>query len=158
MQELPHLICLHTLLKGRAIMKNMGIGSIIINVFTLLAGVAAIVWGFGAMQVDSSNWPSAAGQVTSSSGSNYSDSNDSQSTYEYTVDGVKFTGSSNTAYDVGQKIAVYYDPADPATSADSQGTTELYGCFGFIFGIWAVGSIAWNVVKIRRAAKQKDTA
>jgi len=138
-------------------MKNMGIGSIIMNVFTFLVGVAALVWGVGAMQLDSSDWPGVEGQIVSSSGS-MSDAGSEYSTYEYVVDGTTYTGSSNTGYDVGQKITVYYDPTDPAVSADSKGSLELYGCIGFIFGLFAVGSIVLNVIKLRRVAKQKDTA
>lgn len=82
-----------------------------------------------------------------------SDPGSEYSTYEYMVDGTKYTGSSDTGYDVGRKITVYYDPTDPAVSADSQGELELYGCISFIFGPVAVGGIVWNLIKLRKAAE-----
>jgi len=136
-------------------MKNMGIGSIIMNVFTFLAGVAAIVWGVYGMQSNSSSWPSVEGQIMSSSGPDYSsDSNSENSTYDYIVDGTTYSGSSSTAYEVGKKVTVYYDPADPGVSVLSKGEMEFYGCIGFIFGLFAVGGIVLNLIKIQRAAAE----
>lgn len=129
-------------------MKNMGIGSIIINVFTFLAGVAAIVWGIYGMLSNSSRWPSVEGQIVSSN--EYEDYFDT--TYEYMVDGTKYTGSSSTGYDVGKKVTIYYDPTHPGVSVLSKGEMEFYGCIGFIFGLFAVGGIALNVIQLRRAA------
>jgi hypothetical protein len=138
-------------------MKNMGIGSIIMNVFTFLAGVAALVGGAWLMQVDTSNWLGVEGQVVSSSGSMF-DATSEYSTYEYVVDGTKYTGSSTTGYGVGRKITVYYDPTNPKDSTDAPGSYECLGFIGIIFGLWIVGGYAWRFVKARRAAKQKDTA
>ena len=138
-------------------MKSMGIGSIIMNVFTFVAGLAAVFWGVYGMQLDTSDWLGVEGQVVSSSGS-MSDAGSEYSTYEYMVDGAKYTGSSHTAYDVGQKITVYYDPTDPEDSTDAPGSYKFLGFISIIFGLWIVGIYAWNLVKTRRAAKQKDTA
>jgi hypothetical protein len=133
------------------IMKNMGIGSIIMNVFTFLAGVAALVGGAWLMQVDTSNWLGVEGQVVSSSGS-MSDPISEYSTYEYVVDGTKYTGSSDAGYDVGLKITVYYDPTNPKDSTDAPGNYECSGFVSIIFGLWIVGLYAWRFVKARRAA------
>ena len=138
-------------------MKSMGIGSLIMNVFTFVAGLAAVFWGVYGMQLDTSDWLGVEGQVVSSSGS-MSEAGSEYSTYEYTVDGVKFTGSSHTAYDVGQKITVYYDPADPSVSDDNPGSYIFLGFISFIFGLWVVGGYAWRFVKAGRAAAQQDTA
>jgi len=136
-------------------MKDMGIGSIIMNVFTFLAGVAAIVWGIYGMQSNSSNWPSVEGQIMSSTGPDYSsDLSNENSTYDYIVDGTTYTSSCGTAYDVGTKVTVYYDPADPGVSVLSKGEMEFYGCIGFIFGLFAVGGIILNLIKIQRAAAE----
>ena len=90
-------------------------------------------------------------QVVDSTGS-MSDAGSESSTYEYVVDGTKYTGSSNTGYDVGRKITVYYDPAYPEDSTDAPGSDKFLGFVGIIFGLWTVGIYAWNLVKTRRAA------
>jgi hypothetical protein len=138
-------------------MKSTGIGSLIINIFTFVSGLAALVGGVWFMQVDTSNWISVEGQVVSSSGSNYSDSGSEYSTYEYTVDGAKYQGSSSIGYDVGQKITVYYDPMVPSDSTETPGDNKLLGSICILFGLWTVGIYAWKFIKTGRTAKQKDT-
>jgi hypothetical protein len=138
-------------------MKSMGIGSVIMNVFTFASGLVAIFWGVYGIQLDTSNWLGVEGQVVSSSGS-MSDAGSEYSTYEYTVDGAKYTGSSHAGYDVGKKITVYYDPADPSVSDDNPGSYVFLGFISFIFGLLVVGGYAWRLVKAAWAAKQKDMA
>jgi len=120
--------------------------------------LVAVFGGVYLTQLDTSNWLGVEAQVVSSSGSNYSDSSSEQSTYEYMVDGVKYTGSSNVAYDVGKKITVYYDPANPTSSDEDPGSFKLIGPISIVFGLWVVGGYIWRFFKARGAASQADTA
>lgn len=139
-------------------MKSMGIGSLIMNIFTLVFGLVAVFGGVYLTQLDTSNWLRAEAQVVSSSGTNYSDTSSEHSTYEYTVDGAKYTGSSSTAYDVGQKITVYYDPTNPSDSDENPGGFKLIGPISVVFGLWVVGGYVWRFFKARIAVKQTTAA
>jgi hypothetical protein len=88
-------------------MKNIGKG--FLNIIAFAVGLALLVWAFGAMQVNRSNWTSVEGQVISSTGNLSSEEGSESSTYEYTVNDTKYTGFSTEGnYAVGQKITVYY--------------------------------------------------
>jgi hypothetical protein len=138
-------------------MKNMGKG--FLNVIAFAVGLAILVWAFGAMQVNRSNWSSMEGQVMSSTGNLSSEEGSESSTYEYIVDDVKYKGfSAEGGYAVGQKITVYYDPANPGDSSDDPGGDKIFAIVCFIFGLWVVGSRAWELYKLIRAATQQDMA
>jgi hypothetical protein len=61
--------------------------------------------------------------------------------YEFVVDGVTHTGLSSHMRDVlpekGRRIAVYYDPADPARSDWYDTGMHLF----FVYGVAAIGAM-----------------
>ncbi len=137
----------------------LSIGKGCLNIIAFAVGLAILIWAFGAIQVNRSNWLSVEGQVMSSTGSLSSDDGTESSTYEYIVDGATHTGNSaEGSYSVGQTITVYYDPASPETSTDNPSGDKAFEIICFIFGLWVVGGRAWELFKAIRAATQQDTA
>jgi hypothetical protein len=130
------------------------IGSRIIKAFMWMAGMAALVYGVYALTVDTSNWPTTVAVVTSSSKVSSDElGTDTYSTdFEYSVDGKTYQGYVNdsTQYAEGNQITVYYDPNDPDTTVMSQGEMGYVGCIGVLFGLFAIGSMAWGAVKARK--------
>ena len=126
----------------------------IMKTFTWLAGIASLVYGIYFLTVDTSKWPQVEVVVTSSKEGLSDDySNSTYDTYyEFKVDGVTYQDSinSNTEYAAGDKITVYYDPNDPSTTITSRGEMSFLGCVGVLFGLFAIGSMAWGAIKARR--------
>lgn len=128
----------------------------IMKTFMWVIGFAALGYGVYFLMMDTSNWPQIEAVVTSSEQSTSDDTgNYTYNTYyEFEVDGVKYEASVNnyTEYAKGDRITVYYDPNDPSTTIMSQGEMGFLGCIGVLFGLFAIGSMAWGAIKARRQA------
>ena len=126
----------------------------IMKAFTWAVGIASLAYGIYFLTINTSNWPQVEAVVTSSR-EGLSDENSSRTydTYhEIEVDGVKYEDSINgyTQFNKGDKITVYYDPDDPSTTITSRGELGFLGCVGVLFGLFAIGSMTWGVIKARR--------
>ena len=64
---------------------------------------------------------------------------------------MKYTGSGNVSSQpaVGDKMKVFYNPADPGDAVLSLGEKEWSGAGGMILGLLCVGGAFWDVVKNR---------
>ena len=131
-------------------MKN--IGSLVIKIFVVVFGLAAIVWGISLLRSNSSSWPSAQATIVSSRISlsgNPKDKTKYEVWYEYNVDDERHSSSftSDSEYRPGEEITVYYDPTSPGFSITSQGEAEGLGVIGILLGLLCVGGIGWEGIK-----------
>ena len=128
--------------------------SFILKAFMWVIGIASLGYGIYFLSVDTSNWPKVDAVVTSSKavGTDSNDLTTYETYYEYTVDGAKYSDSIHDSfqYTEGDKITVYYDPKDPASTIMSQGEMGFTGCIGVFFGLFVIGSMAWGAIKARR--------
>jgi len=110
-------------------------------IFAVIGILLTIFWGIPTARnaMESKNWPSAGGRITISGVSENYDSDNNSVTYNakvaynYTVNGLSYTGSTVafgdysssdpshagsivSRYPVGKSIKVYYDPDNPKTS------------------------------------------
>ena len=128
--------------------------SIVIKIFVVLFGLAAIYYGMSMLQSNSSSWPSVKATVSSSQYSN--SSSDYEVTYEYQVGADKYSGTFHniSKYQSGTEVTVYYDPKSPGSSVSSPGDAEMYGFIGILFGLFCVGGVGWEWIKPILANRQ----
>ena len=128
----------------------------VIKIFLGVFGLVAIVWSIGALQTDTSSWPSVQAKIVSSSTTSNELSHDE--TYEYQVNNVRHSGSFYNDADwhrPGDEITVYYDPTSPGSSITSPGEMMFLGIMGLAFGIFFVVGVGWEEFKSIAANRQK---
>lgn len=122
--------------------------------FMWAVGIASLVYGIYFLTLDTSDWiPVEAAAVSSRAGMTDEDGNATYDiTYEYVVDGVKYTHFDNEYRQPaqGEKITLYHDPNDPNHTITSQGEMGMAGCIGVVFGLVCILSMVWGVIKSRR--------
>ncbi len=166
-------------MKGKPARKLGPVGIIVVGLIPLVIGfLLTFVWGYSDRQDGdaSAYWPQAEGVVTASKfisrGSRKMDNLKyyPKVSYEYTVKGRTFTSSrirfqiggyysTNRLgieqiikeYPVKKKIAVYYDPQDPAKSCletgSTGGTTFLVGMLCMLIGFILIVSAIVAAIK-----------
>jgi len=142
--------------------NSKGIGSIIVKIFVVVFGIAALIVGVKYLGVNAADLKSVDAEVVSVSEELADDSGTSSYTvtYTYTVDGIGYQSNYSSYSDVqqGEKITVYYDPASPAESYQSQGESTYVGIMGILLGLACLGGMGWEAIKsIRNKSKESAT-
>jgi hypothetical protein len=132
-------------------------------------------------QIESYSWPEAPGVVRSINAKDWTDSKGGwkyygRVFYQYTVSdkeylsdltdlgpGQKRSDPQAALYDVrhylpGQKVTVYYDPADPSIGIVEKGMPQIHQVMLFILTIGSVASFIGSVFVIRSWLQPKQTA
>jgi len=125
-------------------LKNILTFPVKILIFTF--GLLMLYLGVMGLLANRSVWISIEGRVISSVETSDYDSTlvEYENTYEYQVGAEKYTGKYKyyRAVPIGQKITIYYDPANPTNSARSQ---EEFGWQSFWEGVFGLGCVIWVI-------------
>ena len=129
--------------------------------FLIPAGLILIIFGIILLGFKTDNYVETVGKVTKVE--QYIDHNgeNTQTVYDvdfdYTVDGVKYSSSFDglgKAYNVGDEIKVFYDPADPQKTTNAK--TGIFGPIAIGLGALAVVGGVLSAVKAFRKSKELD--
>lgn len=115
-----------------------------VKILIFLFGLVMLYWGSAGLRANTSEWLSIEAQVISAVDTSDSDSavTKYKITYEYQVGAEKYTGfyTYYNALPAGEKLTVYYDPADPETSTYSREDMKKDSFWGLLFGL---GCVIW---------------
>ena len=142
-------------------MEQKSITAKILTLGVIAAAVAALAFGAFYLFKDTSGYQTTQAVVT---GSRYAGSDDSGETYnvdyEYIVDGVRYNGSfSGSERDQpGDTLTVWYDPASPGNSYQSQGEANWLGGIGVLFGAGTLFAYVRAWLKKRHASRVTEAA